>query len=147
MAMASTTSSLARLRQILGGAATLASEPDLAKVLEIVRKATGVDFTHYKAGTLHRRVSRRMILHKVEGMRDYLRFLRKNPAEVEALYQDILIPVTRFFRDPGTLEAFQAHDQYVVLGGVLLAAVVLVAGNLVADLLLATADPRIRHDA
>jgi two-component system CheB/CheR fusion protein len=85
----------------------LASEPDLGKVLEIVRKVTGVDFTHYKAGTLHRRVSRRMILHKMEGMRDYLRFLRKNPAEVEALYQDILIPVTRFFRDPGTLEALK----------------------------------------
>jgi two-component system CheB/CheR fusion protein len=86
----------------------LAGEPDLGKILEIVRKVTGVDFTHYKAGTLHRRITRRMILHKVEGLRDYLRFLRNNPVEVEALYQDILIPVTRFFRDPGTLEALKA---------------------------------------
>ena len=46
-----------------------------------------------------------------------------------------------------TLDALQAHDQYVVLGAVLLAALVLVAGNLVAHLMLAAADPRIRHDA
>ena len=46
-----------------------------------------------------------------------------------------------------TLEALQGRDQYVVLGGVLLASLVLVAGNLVADLMLAAADPRIRHDA
>ena len=46
-----------------------------------------------------------------------------------------------------TLDALQSHDQYVVLGAVLLASIVLVLGNLVADLLLAAADPRIRHDA
>jgi len=84
-----------------------AGEPDLGKVLEILRKVTGVDFTHYKASTLGRRVNRRMVLHRLEKMQDYVRFLRKNPKEVEALYQDILIPVTRFFRNPETLEGLK----------------------------------------
>ena len=84
-----------------------AGEPDLGKVLEIVHKVTGVDFTHYKASSLGRRVNRRMVLHRLEKMPDYVRFLRKNPTEVEALYQDILIPVTRFFRNPETLEGLK----------------------------------------
>jgi two-component system, chemotaxis family, CheB/CheR fusion protein len=87
----------------------LASEPDLSKILEILRKVKGVDFSLYKTSTLYRRISRRMVLHKVEGLQDYARFLRKNPGEVEALYQDTLIRVTRFFRNPETFEALKAR--------------------------------------
>jgi len=84
-----------------------AAEPDPGKILEAVRRATGVDFRQYKASSLLRRITRRMVLQKVERVQDYERFLRKNPAEVEALYQDILINVTRFFRDPETFEALK----------------------------------------
>ncbi len=76
-----------------------------ARIAEIVRRATGVDFTHYKANTLHRRITRRMMLHRLATARDYEEHLRRTPAEVEDLYQDILIGVTSFFRDP---EAFEA---------------------------------------
>jgi two-component system CheB/CheR fusion protein len=85
-----------------------ADEPDLRGILEILRKATGVDFSHYKAGTLQRRITRRMILHKIQRVPDYERFLRKASAEVEALHQDVLIPVTRFFRDPEALAALRS---------------------------------------
>jgi two-component system CheB/CheR fusion protein len=84
------------------------AEPDPGKILEILHKALDVDFSQYKASSLCRRITRRMVLHKIEGMQDYARFLRKNPGEVEALYQDILINVTRFFRDPDTFAALKA---------------------------------------
>src|SRR5262249_54586601 len=77
-----------------------AADPNLGRVLELLRHATEVDFSHYKRNTLFRRITRRMVLHKMEGLKDYARYLQSNPAEVEALYQDILISVTSFFRDP-----------------------------------------------
>src|SRR6516164_1542591 len=79
-----------------------ASEPNLGPVLELLRNAKEVDFTHYKHNTLYRRITRRMVLHKMEGLKDYLRFLQSSPAEVEALYQGLLISVTNFFRNPET---------------------------------------------
>ncbi|HWN42876.1 MAG TPA: chemotaxis protein CheB [Thermoanaerobaculia bacterium] len=85
-----------------------AGEPDPGKILEILRKTLDVDFSQYKASSLCRRITRRMVLLKIDGMQDYARFLRKNPGEVEALYQDILINVTRFFRDPDTFAALKA---------------------------------------
>jgi two-component system CheB/CheR fusion protein len=77
------------------------------KILALLRKAKGVDFTDYKANTLHRRIGRRMVLNKLESMDDYVRFLQENAAEVEALYQDILINVTSFFRNPETFVVLQ----------------------------------------
>lgn len=76
-----------------------------SQILEMVRGATGVDFTHYKASTLDRRILRRMLLYRLETPTDYLDYLRQTPEEVEALYQDILISVTSFFRDPEAYEA------------------------------------------
>jgi two-component system, chemotaxis family, CheB/CheR fusion protein len=86
-----------------------AGEPDLSKILEILRKVKGVDFSLYKANTLYRRITRRMVLHKLQGLQDYARLLRKNPGEVEALYQDTLIKVTSFFRNPETFAALKAR--------------------------------------
>ncbi len=77
--------------------------------MEILRKVKGVDFSLYKANTLYRRITRRMVLHKMQGLQDYARFLRENPGEVEALYRDILINVTSFFRNPETFEALKAR--------------------------------------
>jgi two-component system CheB/CheR fusion protein len=73
------------------------------KILALLRRATGVDFSLYKANTLRRRIRRRMILNKLDGLEKYAKYLRDNAAEVENMYQDILINVTSFFRDP---EAF-----------------------------------------
>lgn len=86
----------------IGTAPTLAPRNDngLAGVFTILRAAVGVDFREYNPTTITHRVVRRMILHKLESVPAYATYLVDHPAEVEALYQDLLINVTRFFRDP-----------------------------------------------
>ncbi|MGH8728386.1 MAG: chemotaxis protein CheB [Burkholderiales bacterium] len=82
-------------------------EPDLARVLRLLRAATGVDFALYRSSTVQRRITRRMLLNKIETLNDYARRLEDDPAEVHALYQDMLINVTSFFRDPEVFEALK----------------------------------------
>ena len=76
-------------------------------VMGLLRAATGVDFRRYKPTTIHRRLQRRMILHKLDGLGAYVEYVHENPAELHALYQDILIHVTRFFREPASFEALK----------------------------------------
>jgi two-component system CheB/CheR fusion protein len=68
-------------------------------ILMVLRQRTAVDFTYYKHATLRRRIQRRMILHKLESLKDYGSYLRGHTAEVKELFNDILIHVTGFFRD------------------------------------------------
>ncbi|MEG3436114.1 chemotaxis protein CheB [Pannus brasiliensis CCIBt3594] len=88
-----------------------AESPDgkdpLATIFGLLRAATRVDFTHYKHTTLKRRIFRRMALYRQERLEDYVRYLQENPAEVRALYQEILINVTSFFRDAGAFSALK----------------------------------------
>jgi two-component system, chemotaxis family, CheB/CheR fusion protein len=77
----------------------------LADVLNVVRNETGVDFTHYKAPTLRRRILRRMILEKQDSLRGYAQLLHDRPSEAHALHDDLLIGVTSFFRDPESFDA------------------------------------------
>src|SRR5216683_1715952 len=84
-------------------------DPQLKKILQLLRTATRVDFSDYKPATVKRRILRRMALHKVEKLKGYVQFLRHHPAEVEALYEDILIKVTSFFRDPDAFEALKTE--------------------------------------
>jgi len=77
---------------------------DLNKILLYVKSATGVDFIHYKKTTIRRRIIRRMLLYKLETLADYINYLKKNPAEAGILYNDLLINVTGFFRDPLAME-------------------------------------------
>ncbi len=79
-------------------------------ILGLLRSTTGVDFTHYKVATIDRRIQRRMLLYKLDRLEDYAKYLREYPAEIQALYQEILIHVTSFFRDP---EAFQRLKELV----------------------------------
>jgi two-component system CheB/CheR fusion protein len=87
------------------------SEAALQKIFILLRSQTGHDFSQYKPNTIHRRIERRMAVHQAESMADYLGFLQETPAEVEALFRDLLIGVTNFFRDP---EAFQALKDEVI---------------------------------
>ncbi len=80
----------------------------LARIYSLLCVATGVDFTHYKQTTLKRRMHRRMLLHKLELIEDYAAYLQHNPAEVTALYHDVLIHVTSFFRDSESFEALSS---------------------------------------
>lgn len=82
-------------------------EAILPAVIHQILQVTGVDFTHYKTSTLYRRITRRMVLRKIERLEDYARLLETTPGEVEALYQDILINVTSFFRDPSAFEVLE----------------------------------------
>ena len=80
--------------------------PDtLERVFALLHKATGVNFVLYKPPTIKRRLHRRMVLHKLSTAEQYLKYLEENPSEVLQLYSDILIHVTRFFRDPGSFNA------------------------------------------
>jgi chemotaxis methyl-accepting protein methylase len=86
---------------------TSRNTPLLSELLDLVRTGTGVDFTHYKQPTLLRRVNRRMSLRHTESQEEYAQLLRNDPREVEALYQDILIHVTSFFRQPQLVETLK----------------------------------------
>jgi two-component system CheB/CheR fusion protein len=72
---------------------------DLGRIFFSLRKQMGVDFSSYKHATLLRRIQRRMALHRMEKLSEYAKFLRDNEKEIEALFDDLLINVTHFFRD------------------------------------------------
>jgi two-component system, chemotaxis family, CheB/CheR fusion protein len=87
-----------------------ATEPagSIEGILEMLRQTLDADFSQYKVNTLHRRVRRRMALQKVGSVEEYKALLADNPGEVSALYQDILISVTNFFRNPDSFDALKS---------------------------------------
>ena len=95
------------------GATSSASETEAAlkKIFILLRAQTSHDFSQYKPSTIHRRVERRMVVHQVESMDEYVSFLRQTPAEVDALFRELLIGVTAFFRDR---EAFAALETEII---------------------------------
>ncbi|MFO8084190.1 MAG: CheR family methyltransferase, partial [Desulfobacterales bacterium] len=74
----------------------------LHQIIQLLAKNTGHDFFHYKKNTLIRRIERRMSVTRSKTAAEYLDYLRRNDHESEALFQDLLIGVTEFFRDPET---------------------------------------------
>ncbi|MEG4066457.1 CheR family methyltransferase [Microcoleus sp. Pol11C2] len=89
---------------------SLAEGDALASIFALLKSTTGVDFSHYKPTTIARRIQRRIVLYKLESLDDYAQHLRHNSAEVTALYGEILIHVTSFFRDS---EAFEKLKELV----------------------------------
>ncbi len=75
------------------------------QIVALLKTKHKVDFTYYKQTTIRRRILRRKAMNKLEKLKDYYTFLVENKPEQEALFKDILIPVTAFFRDPKTFEA------------------------------------------
>ena len=90
--------------------AAIGTDQDVAlrMIMMLLQKRTGVDFQHYRRGTVHRRILRRMLVHQQTTRGGYLEHLRLNPAELDHLYQDLLIGVTSFFRDPEVFEALRS---------------------------------------
>jgi two-component system, chemotaxis family, CheB/CheR fusion protein len=86
-----------------------ASEPELARIFSLLRTASGVDFRQYKLPTILRRLQRRMALHKLTSVPQYIGLLEETPSETRLLYQDILIHVTRFFREPESWDTLAAR--------------------------------------
>jgi two-component system CheB/CheR fusion protein len=87
------------------------SESALKKVLVLLRAQTGHDFSQYKPSTVHRRIDRRMAVHQIGAVEEYVRFVQQTPQELDSLLRDMLIGVTSFFRDP---EAFCALEAEVI---------------------------------
>ncbi len=87
------------------------NEGHIRKLLLLLRNATGADFTHYKSSTIHRRIARRMLLGtiiaSIRGIAG--RVSSADGAELDALYQDILIHVTSFFREPETFQLLESQ--------------------------------------
>ncbi len=83
----------------------------LNRILMQLRSATGHDFTQYKKSTIGRRIERRMSMHDIEDKEVYARYIKEHPPEAQALFKELLINVTNFFRDP---EAFVALKQEIL---------------------------------
>jgi two-component system CheB/CheR fusion protein len=82
-------------------------ETDLKTINMMLKASFGVDFTHYRDTTINRRITRRMVINKTENMKVYVESLRTHPAELQALFDDLLIGVTSFFREPDTFLALK----------------------------------------
>ncbi|HUW51093.1 MAG TPA: chemotaxis protein CheB [Sulfuricella sp.] len=80
------------------------SQSALEKVVILLRERTGNDFSLYKKNTLYRRIERRMGIHQIDTIANYVRFLRGNTQELDLLFKELLIGVTSFFRDPPVWE-------------------------------------------
>jgi two-component system CheB/CheR fusion protein len=90
------------------------ADGDLQQILGRLRNATKVDFTHYKQSTIRRRIGRRMVVHHLRDLREYVEYLERHPAEIHDLYRDVLISVTSFFREPSMFEALtKAIPEYL----------------------------------
>ncbi len=81
--------------------------PALQHVCAILRSRTGHDFSHYKTNTILRRIDRRMTIHQIERITDYVRYLDESDRESGILFKEILIGVTDFFRDPPAYRALE----------------------------------------
>src|SRR5215469_8960437 len=86
-------------------------ENALKRIFILLRAQTGHDFSHYKPSTVNRRIERRMAVQQIESVIDYAGYLQQTPSEVQALFRDLLIGVTSFFRDP---EAFKALEEQII---------------------------------
>ncbi|HZP04369.1 MAG TPA: CheR family methyltransferase [Terracidiphilus sp.] len=97
------------LRSLEEGKATPDDEQSFQKILQLLRSLSGLDLRLYKPETIRRRIARRMLLLRLEKLLDYYRFLQMRGDELRTLQEDVLINVTRFFRDPGFWDSLRAN--------------------------------------
>ncbi|QHJ08975.1 CheR family methyltransferase [Hymenobacter busanensis] len=81
----------------------------LQKIFMLIRNKTGHDFSFYKRNTVFRRIERRMNSHQIKEFTHYVRYLQENPQEVEQLFKELLIGVTKFFRDQEAYDSLKQH--------------------------------------
>jgi two-component system CheB/CheR fusion protein len=101
---------LARHRYLVEGEPappTVGGAASLAQVVSLVRSATGVDFGEYRPATFKRRLARRMVVRQVKDAASYVEILRREPAEIRSMYDDLLIKVTSFFRDKESFDGLK----------------------------------------
>ena len=93
------------------------NDDQFKKILALLRSSFGVDFGGYRDTTIKRRITRRMVLHTQDNLDDYAKHLGQNRTELDALYQDILINVTSFFREPESFEALKQSVFPAIIDG------------------------------
>ncbi|MDD2846502.1 MAG: chemotaxis protein CheB [Rhodoferax sp.] len=96
---------------VSGKPATPLVESALNKIFVLLRSQTGHDFSQYKPSTIYRRIERRMALQQLDSVAAYVKYLQQTASEIDALFGDLLIGVTNFFRDP---EAFAALESDII---------------------------------
>ncbi len=84
-----------------------AEQLEFTPIFDLLNQEHGLDFSHYKSTTVGRRIHRRLSMNRIEDLREYTERLRNNAGELDALYKDLLIGVTRFFRDPAAFEKLE----------------------------------------
>ena len=89
---------------------------EISALLARLHEHLGVDFSDYKRNTIHRRISRRMAIHKIDELKHYIALIDKQPEELAALYKDMLISVTGFFRDGPAFEALATALRKMLAG-------------------------------
>jgi chemotaxis methyl-accepting protein methylase len=89
----------------------------LEKIVILLRAHTGQDFSLYRRTTLYRRVERRMSIHQIVTIPNYVRYLQENPQELDILFKELLIGVTNFFRDPAAWEKLARSAIPALLAG------------------------------
>ncbi len=89
----------------------------LQRIYDLLRPVSGVDFRHYKLPTIKRRLFRRMALHRLTDVGDYIQLLESNANEARSLFHDLLIHVTRFFRDPDSFGGLSSQVFPAILEG------------------------------
>lgn len=93
------------VRSLEEGVSPPDDEQSFHRILQMLRGVSGLDLRQYKPETLRRRIARRLILLRKDSLAEYVRFLQIRPDELRLLQEDLLINVTRFFRDPGFWES------------------------------------------
>ncbi|HVJ28622.1 MAG TPA: chemotaxis protein CheB [Vicinamibacterales bacterium] len=96
---------------ITSGGRASNDERGVDAILRLLREEYAIDFSHYKAGTVTRRIERRLAMNRSIDIDMYVEQLRRDPRELSSLYEDLLIGVTRFFRDD---EAFEALEHRII---------------------------------
>lgn len=101
------------------GSVTLHRKPQLSledreqcnfvKITALLKAKTRHDFTLYKPASIYRRIERRMLIHKIDSISEYTKFLQKNAQEVDLLFKELLIGVTNFFRDAALWEELKTE--------------------------------------
>jgi len=100
---------LGRVRQADRDQAVVDDPDEMASILSLLRRTFGIDFTFYKPSTVTRRTEHRLKLARVHDLPQYVSLVQENRDELDALYRDLLIGVTSFFRDPGAFAVLEAE--------------------------------------
>lgn len=92
-------------------------EQNLQKIFLQIRSRTGHDFSTYKESTMYRRIGKRANMHQIDNIKEYSRYLQRNPDEIDLLFQELLINVTSFFRDPEAFNVLKTKALPELLAG------------------------------